>query len=235
MTSAFSELHWKRNALDRFGLPDIGYPVPVDLLTDTVTSGGEIPFADQLYWLQEYSSLGERDWEALEPAMLRLAELLSEPDDRESAVVAGDSWFLELKSIDLSAATITVQRGDDLLAGIQSRPDGRLAVAIYRALDAKSIRYLLELSCNPNEHGEVCMRPNNWEYALDQAFHTTGALYACGKGEAYLSVWENGLGNVSDGSKNEVFTAQRSISPTPLNLAAAQLGTYYMLSTDNFI
>ena len=235
MTSAFSELHWKPSALERFGLPDIAYPVPVDLLTDIVTSGGEFPFADQLYWLQEYSSLGECDWEALEPAMLRLAELLAEPDDRESAVVAGDSWFLELKPIDLSAATITVQRGDDLLAGIQPRPDGRLAVAIYRALDAKSIRYLLGLSCNPNEHGEVCMRPNNWEYALDQAFHTTGALYACDRGEAYLSMWEKGLGSVSDGSINPVFMAQRSISPIPLNLAAVQLGMYYMLLTDDLI
>lgn len=233
MTSAFSEIHWKPTALSRFGLPDIGYPVPVDLLADIVTLGGEIPFADQLYWLQEYSSLGECDWESLEPAMLRIAELLSEPDDRESAVVAGDSWFLELKSIDLGVATVTVQRGDHLIAAIQPRSDGRLAVAVYRAMDAKSVRYLLGLSCNPNEHGEVCMRPNNWEYALDQAFHVTGAFYACERGEAYLSVWEKGLGNVSDGSKNEVFMDQRSISPIPLNIAAVQLGTYYMLSTEN--
>jgi hypothetical protein len=59
-------------------------------------------------------------------AMLRLAQLLSQPDDWEFVVVAGDTWRLQLEPIDLRALIVTVQRGDNLLAAVQPRHDGRL-------------------------------------------------------------------------------------------------------------
>jgi hypothetical protein len=71
------------------------------------------------------------------------------------------------------------------------------------------------------------MCPNNWEYALDQAFQITAAWYARERGVAYLSVWETGLGLVSDGSTNEVFLTQSNAVPVPPNVVGMQLGTYY--------
>lgn len=235
LTAEFAEIHWKPDALARFGLPDLGYPVPHDLLPEIVDSGGVVPFADQLYWLQDYSSLNPNSWQALEPAMLRLAELIAPSDERDAVTVAGDSWFLELKSVDLNSPCVTVQRGNSLVAALQCRSDGRLVGSAYRPLDAKSVQLIIGLSLNPNAKGEVCLRPTNWEYALDQASQTTAAWYASERGESYLSLWSNGLGLVADGTTNEVFLAQREARPLSPHLTALQLGVYYQRAPNSSI
>lgn len=231
-STAFARMHWKDAALERLGLPNIGYPVPAGLVPELVDAGGHVPFEAQLYWLQEYVSRGGTDWLALEPAMLRLAELIAEPDQRDAATVAGDDWFLELRRVDLDSPIVTIQRGDHLLAALEPRDDGRLAAALYHPLDAKSLRYLLALARNPDEQGYVCLRENNWEFALDQACGSLRASYACERGEAYLSIWEYGLGVVGDGTLDRQFLAQHDAEPIAVNLAAIQIGTYYQLAPE---
>ena len=101
------------------------------------------------------------DWEALELALDRLAELIAPDDHRTVVSAAGDSWWLEIGPVDLDGPIVTIQRGDQLIAAIGSREDGRLRVAAYRPLDAKAADYLISLSLLPKPDGGVCMRENN--------------------------------------------------------------------------
>ena len=120
-------------------------------------------------------------------------------DDSECIQVAGDNWWLELGPVDLGAKLVTIQRNDKLIAAITPRDDGRLRVAVFCELDDKSKDYLKGLGQTPHpEHG-VCMRENNWEYALDCSAGG-GNNYAADKGEAYLSYWNRGIGVSYDDS-----------------------------------
>lgn len=225
----FIEMHWKAEWLREYGLPDIGYPVPTDALEEILSSKGQISFAQILYWLQEFSAEQKEGWQELEPAMKRLAEMLAPDDDQEVIAVQGDTWFLELGHIDLNSMIIAIQRNDVLLAVIAPRQDYRLRLEAYHPLDAKTIDYILGLSIHPDpEHG-VCMRPNNWEYALDQASHPVSAFYACERGESYLSLWEYGLGLKEDGTSIESFISQNRKKPLAPNIVATQIGIYYEL------
>jgi hypothetical protein len=106
-----------------------------------VSGTGELPLAVMLHGLQRRSEEGgDADWKALEPAMDRLAGLLAPDDAREVLSASGDDWWLEIGPVDLEASLVTVQRGDDLVAAITRREDGRLRVAVFRPLDAKSAR-----------------------------------------------------------------------------------------------
>jgi hypothetical protein len=224
----FIEMHWKAEWLRKYGLPDIGYPMPSDASGKILDSGGEISFAQILFWLQEFSTEQQEGWQELEPAMQRLAELLAPDDSREVLTAQGDTWFLELGPINLSSKIITIQRRDYLIAAIAPRQDFRLRVAAYHPLDAKTINYLFGLSALPDNEGNVCMRPNNWECALDQASHPMSAFYACERGESYISLWEYGLGVKADGTHSEIFRSQQQFEPLAVNLVAIQLGVYYM-------
>ena len=125
--------------------------------------------------------------------ILIAAELLAPDDARDVISAAGDHWWLEVGPVDLGGKLVTIQRGDALIAAITARDDGRLRVAVFRPLDAKGAEYLIGLGQVPHpEHG-VCMRENNWEYALDCSAGN-GNHYAAERGEAYLSYWEKGLG-----------------------------------------
>jgi hypothetical protein len=137
----FIEMHWKSGWLQEYELPDIGYPMPSDASDEVLNSGGEISFAQILFWLQEYSAAQREGWQELEPAMQRLAELLAPGDSREVLTAQGDTWFLELGPVDLSSIIITIQRHDYLIAAIAPRQDFRLRVAAYHPLDAKAINF----------------------------------------------------------------------------------------------
>ena len=76
------------------------------------------------------------------------------------------------------------------------------------------------------------MRPNNWEYALDQSCLSYSAFYAYEAGSSYLSLWEYGLGVSADQSYDERFTGQIHLKPLAPNLVATQLGVYYELCPD---
>jgi hypothetical protein len=231
----FTQIRWRSDLLRNLGLPDIGYPVPLDAYDEVLSSDGQVSFTSMLCWLQEFSARQKQGWRDLEPAMARLSELLAPEDTREALTTQGDTWFLEVGPVDLNSKIVTVQRCDTLIAAIAPRKDYTLRVAAYHPLDAKSIKYLLGLSqLSDPEHG-VCMRPNNWEYALDQACGSISAFYACERGESYLSIWECGLGVIRDGAHDERFIGQRQMESLAPILVVTQLGVYYEVSSDELI
>ena len=227
-----AEMHLKPEALARYGLPDIAYPIASADLQAGLTGGGEMPLAMMLHGLQEVARDGETDWKHLEPAMSRLSELLAPEDERDVISAAGDTWWIEIGPVDLGGKLVTVQRGNDLIAAITPRDDGRLRVAVFRPLDAKSAEYLTGLGQVPHpEHG-VCMRENNWEYALDSSAGN-GNYYAADRGEAYLSYWEKGLGISWDGTEVPEWRTQLSLVARPAAQAVVDLGVHHSLSEDS--
>lgn len=231
MTSTV-DIQLKPEALQRYGLPDITYPIPVTHLEQLLSDGGELPFDLLLHGLQQKSQGGNADWQTLEPAMTRLAELLAPADDQREAVVAmGDNWWLEIGHVDLQSEIVTIQRQSFLIAAIARREDGRLRIAVFRPMDAKSAEYLLSLSQNPDPVHGVCMRENNWEYALD-ASAGMGNTYAAEAGEAYLSYWKKGLGISWDDSELPEWRAQLRQTLRRPALAAIELGIHYTITDD---
>ena len=225
----FAELHLKPETLARYGLPDIPYPVPTTALKSALLENGDLPLAVMLHGLQQRSRDGEAEWQQVEPAMDRLAELLAPDDARDVISAAGDHWWLEVGPVDLGGKLVTIQRGDALIAAITTRDDGRLRVAVFRPLDAKSAEYLIGLGQVPHpEHG-VCMRENNWECALDCSAGN-GNHYAADRGEAYLSYCEKGLGISWDGSDVPEWRKQLNLVARPAARVVAELGVYHTLS-----
>ena len=159
----FAELHLKPETLAQYGLPNIPYPVPETDLKSALLDNGDLPLAVMLHGLQQRSRDGDAEWQEVETAIDRLAELLAPDDARDVISAAGDHWWLEVGHVDLGGKLVTIQRGDALIAAITARDDGRLRVAVFRPLDAKIAEYLIGLVQVPHpEHG-VCMRENNWE------------------------------------------------------------------------
>lgn len=228
----FAEMQLKPQALARYGLPDISYPVPVADLRSALSEDGELPLAVMLHGLQHRSRDGEANWQQLEPAMDRLAHLLAPEDNREVISAAGDNWWLEIGPLDLDTRLVTVQRGGTLIAAIAAREDGRLRVAVFRPLDARSAGYLIGLGQAPHpEHG-VCMRENNWEYALDCSAGM-GNHYAADRGQAYLSYWEKGLGISRDGSEVPEWRKQVDRVARQAARVVTELGVHYTLAGEN--
>jgi len=225
------ELHLRPETLERYGLPDIPYPVPASLLESVLRDSGALPLALLLHGLQQRSRNGGVEWRQIEPAMDRLAELLAPDDDRQIISASGDHWWLEVGTVDLNAELVTIQRGDHLIAAITNRDDGRLRVAAFRPLDAKSAGYLIGLGLIPSpEHG-VCMRESNWQYALDSAAGN-GNYYAAERDEAYLSYWQKGLGIGWDGTELPEWRNQMDRLPRPASRVIAELGVHLTLSAD---
>lgn len=231
--SDFVELHLKPETLAELGLPDIGYPVPRE---DFDFETGRLHLATLLYGLQWKSAQAGSDWQALEPAMERLA-LLMTPDDEDDIVTAsGDEWELAIGGIDLTGndrdrRLVTIQRGDQLIAALRPLSNGQLRIAAYRPLDAKSAQYLVGLAQLPHPEYGVQMRKNNWEFALDSAAGN-GNASAADRGEAYLSFWEKGLGLSADGRELPEWRAQVSLAPRRAPSVAAEIGAWYTLSAD---
>ena len=228
----FADFYLKPEALARYGLPDIAYPIASADLKSAVDAGGELPLAMMLHGLQVSSRDGGTDWKRYEPAMSRLAELLAPDDGRDVISAAGDHWWVEVGPVDLGDKLVTVQRGDDLIAAIARRDDGRLRVAVFRPLDTKSAEYLAGLGQVPHpEHG-VCMRENNWEYALDCSAGN-GNHYSSERGEAYLSYWEKGLGISWDGTEVPEWRKQLNLVARPAAQVVVELGVHHSLSEED--
>ena len=225
------EMHWKKEMLERFGLPNIGYPVPIDAIAEVLSAEGDIDLSYMLYWLQEFCSQHPDRWPDMEPAMRRLAELLAPVDHSELIPVEGDFWFLRVGAVDLDGYVVTIQRREELIAAMMPHDDKTLILSVYHPLDAQSVLAILNLSRKPHpEHG-VVMRENNWEYALDACAQGTAALYASLKGGRYLSHWAQGVGVSHDGTTTE-FYSQRELTPMLPPQVAVQLGVYYQLCSD---
>ncbi len=223
-----TDLRLQPSALTRYGLPDIAYPVPLDAVTSGLVDG-ELPFAVMLHGLQQQSREGAAAWQQLEPAMERLAQIIAPPDDHAVVTASGDEWWIEIGPVDLAQKIVTIQRGQHLVAAIGLRADGRLRVAAFRPLDGKSAEYLVGLAQTPHpEHG-VCMRENNWEYALDCSAGN-GNFYASQAGESYLSFWEHGIGLSSDLTVVQLWRDQKDLAARKPSVVAAELGVHYSMS-----
>lgn len=180
------DLYLKPEVLARYRLPNIAYPIASAELHAALSAGGELPLAMMLHGLQEVVRDGEADWKKLEPAMSRLSELLQPDDEHDVISVEGETWWIEIGSVNLGGKLVTVQRGTDLIAAITPRDDGRLRVSVFRPLDGKSAEFLTGLGKTPPPTHGVCMRENNWEYALDCSA-SNGNHYAFDRSEAHLS------------------------------------------------
>jgi ADP-ribosylglycohydrolase len=222
-------IHLKPETLTRYGLPDIPYPLAATDLTDALANNGELPLATMLHSLQKAAQDGEVDWRLYEPAMSRLAQLLAPDDSQEVISAAGEDWWLEIGPVDLCGKVVTVQRGEHLIAAISPRDDGRLRVAVFRPLDAKSAGYLTGLGLVPHPVHRVCMRENNWEYALDCSAGT-GNAYASMGGEAYLSYWEKGIGISWDDTEVPAWRQQLNLKPRPAAEVLVDLGVHHSFS-----
>ena len=141
----FAELQLKPETLARYGLLDIAHPGPAADLKSALLENGDLPLAVMLHRLQQRGRDGGAEWQKVEPAMDRLAELLAPGDARDVISAAGDHWWLEAGPVDLGGKLVTIQRGGALIAAITARDDGRLRVAVFRTLDAKSAEYLIGL------------------------------------------------------------------------------------------
>lgn len=225
------EIRLKPEALAHYELPDILYPLPLESFDAALGDNGQLPFAAMLYQLQKQSRAGDADWQRLEPAMDRLAQLMA-PDAPQPVLSAtGDNWWLEVGPVDLGGPIITIQRGDKLIAALAATKDGRLRIAAYRPLDAKSATYAIGLGQKPHLDSGVCMRENNWEYALDCSAGN-GNFYAYHRGEAYLSYWQSGLGSVADGTLDVHWYAMKDFSSRPAPVVVVELGIQYSFSED---
>ena len=222
------ELRLNPETLDHYALPDIPYPLASEALNAALARDGDLPFAEMLHGLQRKSRDGGSDLRAMEPAMDRLAALLAPDDTRAILSAAGEDWWLEVGCVDLSAPVVTIQRAGLLIAAVTSLDDGRLRVAAYRPLDGKAAAYLIGLGCSPHPVHGVCMRENNWEYALDCAAGN-GNSYADDRGEAYLAYWEHGLGITREGSEVVIWKDQSGTHARPAACVVKELGVYHML------
>lgn len=232
--SDFVELHLNPETLAELGLPDLGYPVlreGLDLET------GKLHLASLLYGLQWKSAQPGSDWLALEPAMERLAFLMT-PDDNDPVVTAsGDDWELAIGGVsldgeDMNRRLVTLQRGPHLLAALRPLPTGQLRLAAYRPLDARSLELLADLAQLPHPEFGVAMRKNNWTYAMERATEEANAL-AAARGEASLAFWEHGFGLSADGATLPEWRAQKALSPRRPASVAAELGAWYTLSGED--
>lgn len=164
--------------------------------------------------------------------MARLAELIAPEDDRTHVTAAGPEWWIEIGPVDLAGPIVTIQRGDVLIAAMAARDDGRLRLAAYRPLDGRSARLIINLALRPHlDDGTVCMRPNNWEYALDCSVGA-GQVYADAQGTSYLSCWTLGIGLQTDGTTLETWRAMRELAPRPPSIVAIELGVAYAHSAE---
>jgi hypothetical protein len=184
-----------------------------------------------LHGLQQRAQEADAPWRNLEPAMAKLAELLAPDDGRDALSVPGDTWGLEVGPTDLSEEIVTVQRGDDLIAAVRPRLEGRLRIAAFRPLDAKIASGLTSLGQLSDPVHGVCMRENNWQYALDCSA-SMGNTHADERSEAYLLYWQNGLGLTRDGGPIAVWHEKRALRPRPVNHAIAELGVHSVLSAE---
>lgn len=228
----FIELHLKAQTLERYGLPDIPYPITIDDLQASLDPDEGPPFATLLYNLQKRSEYDCPHWRDLEPAMSRLAELLAPEADHEILTVASENWWLEIGPVNLDTKIVTVQRENLLIAAINPTKDGRLRVATYRPLDADSASRLIGLSHNPHPEYGICHRENNWEYALDASVGM-GNFYSFEAGHAHLSYWEHGIGIYDDGTQDPKWRNMRSLPPRPAIHVMVELGIYHTISQED--
>ena len=93
---AMIDLQFKPPFLARHGLPDIPYPVRMDAFDAVISGDGEPPFAEMLYGLQLRSEEGTADWQGMEPALDRLAELIAAQSSALAGIAGGSKSAMSI-------------------------------------------------------------------------------------------------------------------------------------------
>lgn len=151
-----------------------------------------VPEELQLMWFQRWTAQAQDHWLSFEEFLAKSEDDF--PDSEQpSSELSGENWWFEVGAVDLTKQLITVQRDNLLLAAICATEGGQLRVAAYRPLDTRSIELITGMSQRPHPIQGVCMRENNWQYALDCAAGN-GQFYAAEQHYSYISYWEHGLG-----------------------------------------
>jgi hypothetical protein len=96
-------------ALEQDGLPNLGYPVPVDLFKQITEQPGLSP-GDLLYWAQAYSELDPNGWRKLDYVIGMLADSLNGDESDSDWQVEGRGWPPRFGYVDLSQEIATLQR-----------------------------------------------------------------------------------------------------------------------------
>lgn len=206
----FVEIELKPDTLEHHGLPNIPYPLHKSELIAALGQEAELPFTALLKGLQAKSAYSETPWMSLEPAMQRLAELVNPLNDNADHILESEKCWLKIAATDLTKSVITVQREDHLIASITPLRDGRLQISTYRPVDLQTADDLTRLGIPPSPDHGVCMRENNWEYALDCSAGN-GNIYSMLNGQPYLSYWKDGLGISHDGAIDHEWYSKREL------------------------
>ena len=232
-SDAFMQISFKKEFLKENNLINIEYPVPLDLATKISAKDSHIDFADMLFWLQEYSSSLKNDsWEDLEPAMLRLSEVIAQKNNDPVGNIHTPDFYIHVQPHKLDKELISIMRRDKVLAVILPGDKLTISIMVFYPLDARSIRCLMDIAKHPHpEHG-VSLRENNWEYALDCAAPTMGSMLAQEDGRSYFAYWEYGLGVNHKMKMDYDYTHYYTQRQTMPNVVAAQIGTYYTRMED---
>lgn len=202
----------------RHGLPDAYVPIRLPL-------SATLPPDALLRHVQEHAAAWA-GWQTMEPLWERLINRLAKKEPSGPTLeVETEAWIVRLGPVDLDKPVITLQREGHVIAALACRSAGGLTAATFRPLDERALSFLTGLSARPGADGTVAMRPNNWEYALDQSAGM-GQVYAADRGDTYLSLWAYGLGVSHDGSHVDDWYAQRTLTPRPSGQVAAELRAF---------
>jgi hypothetical protein len=96
-----AEVALNPEALARYGLPDIAYPVAGVALLSALAEDGEPPLGIMLCCAQKLARHGRTDWKHFAPAMGRLAELLAPDDWRDVVSAVGDLGWVEIGPVNI--------------------------------------------------------------------------------------------------------------------------------------
>jgi len=223
----YIQIALKKAFLSKYSLPNINYPIPTASIKQVLDSYEDVCLQDILYWLQVYSASLKKDWESLEPALLRLSEIVATGDDESEGNIYTSEFYLNIRQIDIRSEVITINRGEKILVAIQPYLNFTLSISVFHPIDAKAISYLIDLGRIPHPDYGVDMRENNWEYALDMAAPKASSMYAKERGESHLSYWKNGLTlSKKDMIKMDLnqYLTMEQMKP---NIVSAQIGTFY--------
>jgi len=193
----FVAFQFEQDTHSEWALPSIGKSITVDLISKVTHDICATPLEKTLFHLQLASARTGADLPRLESAIHRLLKQLSIQSSQPSVEAGADAWRLEVGPVPLDQELITINRGGYLLCVLRPNEEGRLIASSFRPLDAHTLRLLTRLSARPHPRHGVAMRPNNWEYALDNTV-TVDNSYASNHDLPYLThfdsgIWDTGL------------------------------------------
>lgn len=105
----------------------------------------------RLHGLQPRSNDAGKDWQQYDAALERLATRVAPADGNAVVSAASDTGWLAIGPVERDAKQVTIQRDEQRIAAIVPRDDGRLRVAVFRPLDAKSASCRIGLGQIPGQ------------------------------------------------------------------------------------